>query len=331
MHQLNPFLQAHLDAEKPLLLGYSGGPDSKALLYALLEYGVKHLHLAHIDHGWRPESAQEAEQLREEARLLGCPFHSIRLDRMEGGNQEDKGRKERLFFFSSLCSCVPYQALLLAHQADDLAETALKRILEGAHLPFLGGMEPVSRQGDLVIWRPLLGVRKQEIEDYLKKKNLVAIRDATNFDPAYLRARMRLEILPLLSEKFGKNITSNLILLAERASELKHFLDEQIASIPIHRESWGLAADLKGLSRILKRHFLQALAKEEAFSFPRSLLESLLDGLEAEAPYLKYIVQSRQIYADRGAVFLFARDHEESLSGVKNHFKNYFLLRSKIL
>ena len=60
------FLGAHWDGASPLLLGYSGGPDSKALLYALLEVGCNALQVAHVDHGWREESRGEAEAIRSE-------------------------------------------------------------------------------------------------------------------------------------------------------------------------------------------------------------------------------------------------------------------------
>jgi tRNA(Ile)-lysidine synthase len=216
------------------LLGYSGGPDSKALLYALLECDVKP-HLAHVDHGWREESEEEAEMLRKEAVELGCPFFSVRLNNVE--KSEDAARRARLSYFFS--HFAPYEALLLAHQADDLAETVLKRILEGAHLPNLGGMQPVSSQHELTIWRPLLYVRRSEIIEFLEERGLHPLLDSSNLDTAYLRARMRLEIFPFLNEKFGKETTENLALLSERATELKDYLDRQIASVPIHKGPWG--------------------------------------------------------------------------------------------
>ena len=90
------FLAVHWDRKKSLLLGYSGGPDSKALLYALLENGVRP-HLAHVDHGWREESREEAERLRKEADSLGCPFYSTRLNLAK---KEDVARNARFAFFS---------------------------------------------------------------------------------------------------------------------------------------------------------------------------------------------------------------------------------------
>src|SRR3990167_7791319 len=92
---IQQFLKDHAKNQGPFLLGYSGGPDSKALLYSLLECGIKQLHLAHVDHGWRPESAQEAADLRLEADKLHCPFHTIRLTKTKQGNSEDQARRAR--------------------------------------------------------------------------------------------------------------------------------------------------------------------------------------------------------------------------------------------
>ncbi len=303
------FLNVHWDQKSPLLLGYSGGPDSKALLYALLENGIKP-DLAHVDHGWRSESAQEALELQEEAKQLGCPFFSVRLDREKS---EDAARKGRFSFFQSLAG---YQALLLAHQAEDLAETVLKRILEGAHLSFLGGMEPISRQGGMTIWRPLLGVRRSEIFSFLEERALKPILDATNNDPNYLRARMRIQIFPFLNEQFGKEILDNLGLLSERAYELKTYLDQQTAQVPVYKGPWGTLVLLEGLKRIEQRHLIQKIAREEGIVIPRETLETLLLWLEKGLFSKAIQVKTKKIWVDKGRIFFFSLDSSSSNSGI---------------
>lgn len=302
--EVDEFLKAQWDGDRPLLLGYSGGPDSKALLYSLLEWGVKKLHLAHVDHGWREESAIEAEELRKEAHHLGCPFHSIRLQMPEKGNKEDLARQARLAFFRSLIDLIPCQAVLLAHQADDLAETALKRILEGAHLPNICGMEPVSQYNGMSIWRPLLRVRKETLLHFLAERKLESLWDSTNADPAYLRARMRQKILPFLSASFGKQVEENLIFSAERSEELKNYLDKRIESVKIQKGPWGQFVDLNGMERIEQRHLLQKLAREESISIPRPVLETILDWVGQQLPSRHLKVQLLDFYIDRGHIFL---------------------------
>ncbi len=302
--EVDEFLKAQWVGDRPLLLGYSGGPDSKSLLYALLESGVKKLHLAHVDHGWREESALEAEELREEAHRLGCPFHSIRLQMPEKGNKEDLARQARLSFFRSLIDLIPCQALLLAHQADDLAETALKRILEGAHLPNICGMEPVSQYNGMSIWRPLLTVRKEALLHFLEERKLHPLLDSTNSDPAYLRARMRHEILPFLNASFGKQVEENLIFAANRSEELKSYLDQRIQKAEIQKGPWGQYVELEGMEKIEQRHLLQKMAREESVTIPRPYLESMLDWVEQKLPCKHLNVQSRDFYIDRGHVFI---------------------------
>jgi tRNA(Ile)-lysidine synthase len=279
-------------------LGYSGGPDSKALLYALLECGIKP-HIAHVDHGWREESSSEAEAIREEARLLNCPFFSKRL---EEKLNEDDARRARLCFFSSIFE--GHQALLLAHHADDLAETVLKRVLEGAHLCHLGAMTPASDQFGMTIWRPLLSVRRSEIVEFLEERAIVAIDDSTNYDPKYLRARMRRELFPFLNKCFGKQSVSNLTLLSERASELKRYLDQKIEGVKIEKGPWGALADLTGMEKIEQRHLIQKMASQESIVLTRSVLETLLQWIE-EGGRSKFLeIKTKKILVDKGRIWI---------------------------
>ena len=290
LRQVSSFLASHWDGKSPLLLGYSGGSDSKALLYALLEVGCRSIYLAHVDHGWRESSADEANQLREEAELLALPFYSTRLT-PPVKNKEAHARQERLAFFQSFSSV---QAILLAHHADDLAETVLKRALEGAHLPFLGGMESVSHQ----IWRPLLSVSKKEILSFLMERDLHPIIDPTNKDPAYLRSRMRTDILPMLEQQFGKAIVDNLLHLSKRSYELKRYLDRKIEHIPSYSGPCGTFYPLSQLDRIEARHFLQ-----KKLTISRPLLESILDAIFSLQPNH---LCTPSLVADRGFLFFLA-------------------------
>lgn len=302
------FLNVHWDRSRPLLLGFSGGSDSEALLHALLESGVKP-HLAHVDHGWRTESAQEAKYLQAKADSLGLPFFSTRL---QIGKKEEEARQARFAFFQSLIA--PYQALLLAHHADDLAETVLKRIFEGAHLPYLGGMQPISEQYGMTIWRPFLEVTKQEITSFLETRGLQWLCDSSNFDPAYLRSRMRSEMLPFLNETFGKEITANLNLLSARAYELKEYLDQRTSSISIHKGPWGSLVDLRGIAAMEQRHMLQKLARQESVSMTRPILETLLKWLQEDVLSRHLIVKNRKIFVSKGRVCLIFLSSTDSIS-----------------
>jgi tRNA(Ile)-lysidine synthase len=211
---LSDFLECNYIPGKPILLALSGGPDSLALFHLLVDCQKKmplQLGVAHIDHGWRPESPREAEQLKHLVEHYHLPFHLKKLDpsRLKG-NLEDASRRERLAFYRHLCSEYGYQAVLLGHQRDDQAETVLKRILEGASLPFLAGLEERTYLDGLMLWRPLLRISKRQIVYWLQERGIKAFEDSTNLDPKFLRGRFRSVIVPQLSKDFGKQVEGNL-------------------------------------------------------------------------------------------------------------------------
>jgi len=297
------FIDSNYEGGRPLLLAYSGGPDSKALLYGLLEVGIRP-HLAHVDHGWREESRLEAELLEKEAVSLDLPFHLIRLSQHPEKNLEDYGREARLDFFHSLFEKIPFQALLLAHHADDLAETALKRIFEGAHLSFLGGMPSSCELMGMTVWRPLLTVRKKEILRFLEAKSLDGLYDKTNDDPRFLRTRLRQTMIPDLTTAFGKEIVPNLALLSERAYELKEYLDRKVALIRMEEGDWGKAFFLKGVERLEARHLLKRFIRS------RTQIESVLDA--------KSGLFSPNITVKRGWVVILSKHNYLNTSEVRN-------------
>ena len=298
MKGLKKFIQMHWDRKSPLLLGYSGGPDSKALLYALLRLDLVPLHIAHVDHGWREESGREAELIRLEIDSLGLPFHTIRLTPPPKGNLEAIAREGRLLFFRELREKFSFQATLLAHHANDLAETALKRVLEGAHLTSLSGMQKISSLKGLPIWRPLLDVERSEILALLKREKLNPLIDPSNFDAAYLRARMRSEIFPFLKEKFQKGVERNLALLSQRSLELKEYLDKRIEQVKIEASPEGSIVSFLGLERIEARHLLQKVIPSR---LPRCTLEEILDALMAQKANCHF---PPALFVSRGKLFI---------------------------
>lgn len=225
------------------------------------------------------------------------------------GRGEEEAREGRFAFFRSLFS--EYQALLLAHQADDLAETVLKRVLEGAHIPNCAGMEPVSRQCGFLIWRPFLSVRRAEILRFLEERSLFPLLDPSNSDPAYLRSRMRQEIFPFLNKKFGKETVENLVLLSQRAAELKTYLDKRISTAKIHRGPWGALVECGDLERIEQRHLLQKIAREESVVLSRPVLETLLNWIEERGEAKHLVAQTRKIWVDKGRVWMISLDSKD--------------------
>ncbi len=306
---LSAFLREHYDPARPLLLALSGGPDSLALLHLLLEYRKSHslaLGLAHVDHGWRPESGEEARLLQQMARALELPFHIKRLNPKEiQGNLEAACREERLKFFGELCRLHNYQATLLAHHADDQTETVLKRVLEGVSLPHLSSMQPVAQVRGVTLWRPLLHVKRQEILTWLETRGLKGFEDETNLDPKFLRGRFRTRLLPLLTAEFGKEVGVSLERLGAEAVELRDYLDLQVSSSlsRIEKSRSGLFLDLnQDLSShpYELRHLIRKFCEYGALNLSR-------EGLETALKLVLSCAADKQVAClkvDRGRLFI---------------------------
>lgn len=280
---VSSFLQQHYDPTRPVLLALSGGPDSLSLLHLLLRYRKKNplqLGVAHVDHHWRPESSGEAEVLRMVLERLKVPFHLKEIDpkKMEG-NLEAACRQERLKFFHELCEKYKYQSVFLGHHADDQAETVLKRVLEGANLPYLAGLQPVNDVEGVTVWRPLLQVSRASIVKWLKDNHLDAFTDPTNLDPKYLRGRFRTQIIPDLAKNFGKEVSSSLCHLAEEAQELRNHLKDELKKylMQIQRGAMGSLLDLSEecpSSPFAIKFLLRELCRESGYTLNRDLTDT---------------------------------------------------------
>jgi tRNA(Ile)-lysidine synthase len=281
LKQIKDFLSVHWNPgkrEQPLLVACSGGPDSKALLYLLLEskkFFNLRIEVAHIDHGWRPESKAEAELLREEIEKLGLCFYLHTLK--EAPPKEEAARSSRYAFLKQVGETINAQAILLGHQMEDQGETVLKRILEGASLPACGGMKPVSHLEGMPLWRPLLGTFKKDLIAWLEKRNISYIQDATNLSPRYLRGKMRTSILPLLEASFGKSIVKNLCRLGERAQNIELYLKKQVEPLWDRIEGSAICLSLlKDLDDVIISYFLKEWTMREDIRLSAQQLDLLL-------------------------------------------------------
>lgn len=308
---LKKFFKSHYDGSSPLLLAFSGGPDSTALLYILLSLKKVidfPLHVAHVDHGWRKESEGEQKELEKKINLLNLPFHKTKIYMKNTSNLEDEGRKERLSFFSKLCKKFGFQAVLFGHHKDDLIETVLKRILEGANLQNLYGMKEVSKYEEMTLWRPLLSFSKERIHSFLSRENISYIDDITNRDTKFLRARMREDILPYLEQNFGKKFTENIFQLSQRSLCLKESLEKRCqALLPlVQKGPFGLYFDSKNLDSFTsfeKQYFIHLLLQKQGLDPSRSVLEKIYQWCSDGGKERRIYLQGQQIIIDRQKIF----------------------------
>jgi tRNA(Ile)-lysidine synthase len=222
-----------------LLVGLSGGADSVALLDALASLRRRRgfrVVAAHLDHGLRPGSAQDAAFCAELCRTLDVPLRVGAADvrarvARERGGLEQAARRERYAFLRAVRDEEGAAAIAVAHTRDDQAETLLLRLLRGAGATGLAGMSP--RSGDVV--RPLLAVSRQEVLAHLRERGLAWREDPSNADTAHRRNRVRHELLPYLEERFNPGIRAALArtasVLADEAAHLRAEAETLLAGI----------------------------------------------------------------------------------------------------
>lgn len=215
-----------------VLLAVSGGPDSTALLWLASRWrnGRKNapkLIAATVDHGLRKESKAEAFGVAKLARKLKIPHRVLvwRGKKPKSGMQE-AARAARYALLLSLAREMKADAIVTAHTRDDQAETMLHRIGRGSGVTGLAGIRPRSEREGIAILRPLLGVAKARCEATLGKEKVSYALDPTNFDPKYLRPRLR-ALAPLLAKE-GID-AARLALLARRVARAETAIENAVA------------------------------------------------------------------------------------------------------
>jgi tRNA(Ile)-lysidine synthase len=191
-----------LTGARKVLAAVSGGPDSVAMLHGLCGlakvYGFT-VAVAHVNHGFRPESAEEAVFVREMAAGLGLDFRftEARLGERLAGlpvNHQDEARKVRYAFLERTADEVGADRIAVGHNADDQAETWLMRVLRGSGSRGLSSIPPVRGR----IIRPLIDTPREEIMEYLDRTGAGFVTDKSNLKPDYLRNHIRMDIMPLI-------------------------------------------------------------------------------------------------------------------------------------
>ncbi|MEK6642716.1 MAG: tRNA lysidine(34) synthetase TilS [Planctomycetota bacterium] len=289
-----------------IVCAVSGGIDSVAMLHGLVAVNEIHerkwlLQIAHLDHGLRDSSIEDARFVETLARSLGLP-HTCRTEdvggeaKRSGESPEEVGRRLRYAFLEEVAEQVGAGYICVAHHADDQAETVLHRILRGTGIRGLSGMapvRPVHHDSTIQLVRPLLSFERRDLQAYLESRKLDWRHDHTNDDPAAAtRNKIRHELLPRLRDTFNAEITAALTRLAENARRandaihqlaldaLRHMhLDELPTSIRLAvAPIVALPAAVQGEIIILILNRLDASRKEIGFERMDAILELVTGG-----------------------------------------------------
>jgi tRNA(Ile)-lysidine synthase len=212
-----------------VLVACSGGADSLGLLVVAAEAGLEPV-AVHVDHGLRPDSARDADVVHDAALRLGARARRVTVQVEPGGNLEARARDARYLALEAVRIEEGASAVLVAHTADDQAETVLLNLMRGSAASGLAGMP--ARRGHLA--RPLLGVRRNAVRALVAARGLAPVSDPSNDDPAFRRNWVRHEVLPALNAGVQRDLvpvlTRQAAVLRAEADLLDELADALLAT-----------------------------------------------------------------------------------------------------
>ena len=227
LNKVKDYIKKHnlLNSNDLYLVALSGGADSVALLLLLDEMGCQ-LHAVHCNFHLRGEESDRDERFCEQlCQQKNIPFHRIHFDTMTYAEThqvsvEMAARELRYRYFEQLRKDIGAAGVCVAHHRDDTVETVILNLVRGTGLRGLTGIQP--KNGNIL--RPLLGVSRAEIEEYLRKKGQEYVTDHTNLETDVLRNKVRLQVIPLLRQ-LNPAVSENIQRAAENLSDAQAVLD----------------------------------------------------------------------------------------------------------
>ncbi len=293
-------LHLELLESKKSLLAFSGGIDSSALFFMLLEREID-FDITIVNYNTRDESAHELSYANELAKRYNkkCFIHSVTLNE---SNFEHSARAERYSFFKKIVSEYGYDYLLTAHQLDDRLEWLLMQLCRGAGVAELLGVKSLDRLYGIKTIRPLLEFSKNELLDYLKSNNHKYFIDSSNSDEKYRRNYFRKNFATPLLEQFNKEIKSSFKYLERDKNELieqmsfVHIGDFIYAknSSSIRSIIYSIDRELKSIGYLISSHERGILEDKRELIVAREYLVVIDKNYTFMAPYIDNITMSKE-------------------------------------
>jgi tRNA(Ile)-lysidine synthase len=302
------------ERRKRWLIGVSGGLDSMALMHLLKEAGFRHVIVCHLDHGLRGrESAADVRFVKRAAEKLGFCVETAKTDLRQqmaesGESLEMAGRNARHRLFASIASNLRCKRLFLAHHLDDQAETVLWNLMRGSH--GCRGMQEISEieMGGMrmEVHRPLLGIRKADLQAWMEERKLKWREDSSNRVYDVTRNRIRNKALPLLAEIAKRDVSPMLARAARSDAALREVMEwalEKAAALdPQGRLHLGV---MRGLPEALRIHAIADFLKSnEVTDISGALLENCLAMLETTSSASVNLPGGRRLRRRAGRFFV---------------------------
>lgn len=300
-----------LRPDQSVLVAVSGGRDSVTLLHAVVSAGYRHLIVCHLDHGLRKESGAEAEFVADLAAKLSLRCEVDRVD-VRGLAVDRKlsieaaAREARYDFFAQVAHAHWCPRVLLAHHADDQVETLLLNLGRGSGRGGLVAMQPLSvretRGARLDIHRPLLGVWRNEIDDYVSAHGLKFVEDESNQDRQFTRNRIRHDLLPALQSALGRDVRASLLRTAEILGAEEAYLSSKTPRFgcgPIK------VAEIEGLPLSLQRRAIHGwLDASGVRDVSFDDVENVVHLLHHSSPAKMNLPSARHVRRRSGEIFI---------------------------
>ena len=260
-----------------LILAVSGGVDSMALLAM---YAHADIVVAHIDHGTRKSSAEDADFVRRKCQELGVKFYETRLKLGEGVSEE-LARKKRYEFLKTIQE-KEGGTICTAHHFDDVLESIAINLIRGT------GWRGLTPFYDDELVRPLIISRmwKRDVLKFAGEQNICFRQDPTNYEADYLRNRVREKMTEL-----DETARTDIIELFEKQNELRGKIEKLVTELAkqtvvgknFHKKELILAADEKVALEVLRKICLM-----HGYSLTRKQLTDFLSAIRTYAPHKKF-------------------------------------------
>jgi len=296
-----PFARA-----KALLIAVSGGPDSTALLLMAAEWakrrGKTRVEAATVDHGLRPESADEAKAVAALCARLGIGHRVLEWKGAKPATRlQERAREARYRLLVDCAKAIGVDALMTAHHADDQAETVLFRLLRGSGVTGLRGMDLITVRDGMTIARPLIGLKKRDLIAFAQARGAPFIDDPSNADPRFARTRLRALLAHLGREGLDAEALDR---LARRARETEEALAHLTAEVEARLGSED-ALDARALFAAPIAIGRRILARRIAAAGGRDSSRIGLEKIEALAANLRDALKGRRGHgANVGGAFV---------------------------
>lgn len=289
---LRYFKENGIPEHSRVLIGFSGGPDSNALLHVLVSLKERFplsLTSAYMYHGIRPQEELEREFtfVKQICSSLNVKLVHERIAhgylekaaQSTGRSLEDVARQQRYSFFNDRADKLDCDFIALGHTEDDHIETLIMRFFQGVDITGLSGIPPKREN----IIRPLFFCTRKEVLSYLNENHLRYVTDSTNLSTGYLRNSIRITLIPVVEDLFP-GFRKSLVAFSRKMKHIKSFLENETTARLIWEElpagfriKGTVFLDAPGLIRVFSLFRLINILSKRIHRVPYRFLSPLLD------------------------------------------------------